>query len=193
MKKLILAASLMVGTAFASFAAVQHNVNDGYPIEVSFTFTSDGSYGILFGLDPMNIAASPPQAFGYYFIDNPTEWFSGIFTGNNSDYYSNNVSNFGTSFVDIETGYLGEFKAGDTIGLWVQDRWGMIWTSTDIEEGYFNGVYRMHGAFTVGAQSYSEFAEMAPPVGEPLPGVIAALAIGGCAFLGKKLRKSIKK
>jgi len=31
------------------------------------------------------------------------------------------------------------------------------------------------------------------PVGEPSPGVLAALAIGGVAFLGRKFRKSIKK
>ena len=215
MKKVLLAVCLMGNAAFASFADVQ--INFGWAtgafghesMALSFTFTSDGSYGIAFGerfdADEWRQWDSVPtiDAFGYYFLSDPTTLIAASFTGNNSDYFAS-VYDF-EYLVDTDTGFLGNFNAGDTIGVWaLMD--GMIETSTDIGLGispYFvtlidwvswpevNPGYFGLGNSMMGP--YMQVIEMANPSGQPLPGVIAALAIGGCAFLGRKLRNRVKK
>ena len=186
MKKLIVAATLMVGAAFASFAAVQYDYNpgavtyntsgSGIETQVSFTFDAAGKYDLIFGYATSGETLIP-LAFGYYFIDGPDagKLVSGQIGGNYSDHFN---SWFGQ--IDINTGYLGTFNAGDTIGLWVQ--YGpMLYKSTDIPVPI--------GADDSGiifcGNTYFAFNEVS---GSPLPGVWAALAIGGCAFLGRKIR-----
>jgi len=194
MKKLILAASLMVSAVFASFAGIiiNYNIDPPWPY-ASFTFDSDGEYGLLFG----DVYASN---FGYFFIDDPGTLIAGTLTGNTSDYFSSNDihGNGGISLADTNTGYLGEFKAGDTICIYI-----------DLGGFYYNNSYILD---TTGAVMWADpgdgrtvimwiapdfhyqIVELGSPIsGEPLPGVIAALAIGGCAFLSRKVRKSIKK
>jgi len=198
MKKLILAICLIVGASFASFAGIQM-YNPGFMHDgTGFTFDSDGSYGLLFGL-VLERPFDTPIAFGYYHLSDPTTFYSGSFTGNDSDYFSSIVGLPGCTFVDINTGYLGEFKSGDIIGIWIQDGNGTIYTSLDTgrEDVVFMGTSHWNGLYNFfdlgsSAPCYLHGIEMAPPVGEPLPGVMAALAIGGCAFLGRKIRKSIK-
>ena len=95
MKKLIVATCLIVGAAFASFAGVIYNdlglVSGDYLKFVSFTFTSDGSYGLEFGTRDGGFQAYPSvSAFGYYYINGPEAGVlkDGILLGNNSDYFN---------------------------------------------------------------------------------------------------------
>ena len=190
MKKLILAASLIVGAAFASFAGVQINTAAGSD-ELSFTFTADGSYGLFWGWNPYN-SPFDVSAFGYYYLSDPTTLISGTFTGNNGDYF-NSLGGGYSHLVDIETGYLGSFNIGDTIGLWAKfEIEGAIYTTTQTGLSFPNMIYA-DASFVSFQSRFLQFTEMPNPNGEPLPGVLAALAIGGCAFLGRKIRKSIKK
>jgi len=204
MKKLILAASLMAGAAFASFAGVQVNYLKDGPhgdYEISFTFTSDGSYGLEFGGWDMGNEfinwVYEPAAFGYYYTNEQGElvgsFISGTLTGNNSNYF-NTVEHI----LDVNTGFLGDFKAGDTIGIWVQMNGGDFYTTTD-SKGQGQSMYTL--VFDAGTvitdfaflNTAFRFVDLTPPNGEPLPGVLAALAIGGCAFLGRKFRNNMKK
>ena len=196
MKKLILTASLMVSAVFASFGAVQvndHGIINVFEHSTSFTFTSDGSYGIAFG---NNFALGPMLAFGYYYTSGPNAGVlqTGTFTGNTSNYFSSN--GWGT---DYNTAYLGDFKAGDTIGIWiaVANSTGTF-TSTEIGAGYAGlGSASLSTFFGFGAPGYRfQFIDGVTnpnPVGEPLPGVMAALALGGAAFIGRKLKNRVKK
>jgi len=196
MKKLILTTCLMAGAALASFGAVQYNfynngVGNGMQSTLSITFTESGYYGIetLFGGPPR-----PSYNYGYYMVvsaSDPTP--TGVAGSGNSE------------------GWLGYFNAGDTIGLWTTFYWdGIIISAYNgnykdyrelsqlvnpggwpfpylsdtylLEDGAFNAI---HGQF--------RFKAGTPPAGEPLPGVMAALAIGGCAFLGRKLKNRAKR
>ena len=201
MKKLILTACLMVSAVCASFGGIQYNTeqyDESYPhlLSYSFTFTSDGSYGFLFGSDWEYHGL---EAFGYYYISDPANRIDGVLTGNNSDYFSSLDTQPDTGEIaDVNTGYLGNFNAGDTIGLWFQFM-GYVYTSTDTgdeEVIYFSMKIWELEIFTMGSgfcnAFYFKFVEASPPVGEPLPGVMAALAIGGCAFIGKNLRNRVK-
>jgi len=201
MKKLILATCLMVNAVFASFAGVI--INDLGPAThggwFSFTFDSDGSYGIEFGIyttQPFEIGS-----FGYYYLDNPhwDNWIYGTFTGDTSDYFSTVGSNsVGYTVADYNTtGYLGDFKAGDTIAIWIQFDGINTATSSDIGFVLSNpgGLAIYDEVLHVPLREvYFHLVDLTPASsGAPLPGVLAALAIGGCAFLGRKFRKSIKK
>jgi len=197
MKKLILAACLMVSAVFASFGAVQANnlgIGPNSSPMWSFTFTSDGSWGLEFGSYTMNYRSI--TSFGYYFIDDPTTWYSGTLTGNNSIYFSN----LGISFADANTGFLGDFKTGDTIGIWIITNKSGIngtYTSTDtgIHAGWIGSLTQFSNFnFNMGENGYHWIEMENPnPPGAPLPGVMAALAISGCVSLGRKIRNKIKK
>jgi len=137
------------------------------------------------------------NAFGYYYMSDPTTFYSGTVTGNNSDYFDSlGMIVTGNVIVDSNTGYLGEFKAGDTIGLWLKVD-GTIFTTTETSVPATSGggmVLRENSVLAAGGLMFCfQLSETTAPICEPLPGVIAALAIGGTAFLGRKFRKSIKK
>jgi len=194
MKKLMLAVCVMLSVVSVSYGGVKYNFTGKInmpPFAMYFTIESDGEYGLVFGSRTDSLSSSDIQAFGYYFTDDPTTLISGTLTGNNSDYFNSLGNVAGTGLlIDTNTGYLGEFKAGDTIAIWIQGSIdGYIRTNTftwDMKDGVFTCLS--------GWGYYFQFVELgAPSSGEPLPGVMAALTIGGCAFLGKKIRKSTKK
>jgi len=173
MKKLIVATCLMVGAAFASFAAVQYDYNPGAvtynqfgPYQYSFTFEEAGKYDLIAQPGPS------VTAFGYFFIDDPDTLIAAQYGGN---FYTAEDFTYDTYF-------LGYFNAGDQIGLWYQS--GMVVNTiigpanTKIEE--WDGLNWV----LIGGSNFS-FNEVS---GSPLPGVWAALAIGGCAFFGRKIR-----
>jgi len=195
MKKLILAASLMVGAAFASFAEVQMNQDwqgGGYVL-VTYTFTTNGSYGILLGNRPGDYFTMADMTdFGYYFIDDPDTLISGTIIEHNSEYLST-FTYAEDRFENLTTGYLGDFQAGDTIGIYIKSA-GYLRTSTTGEGGC---CFTPFPHFWIGGSSgfidFHVFELTSSPNGEPLPGVLAVLAIGGCAFLGRKFRNRIKK
>ena len=206
MNKLILTACLMVSAAFASFGGIYWDngwktdegvtINDlGANCDLSYTFDNAGSFYLAFGVHQANISSSAIFAFGYYFIDDPATLYSGTLIGNTSDYYS---SRAGGWYVDLNTGYLGDFNAGDTIGIWIQETaGGAIKTTTGLPPLGGNearGTLMSDGSTHVHLSSIMfHFVEINPPVGEPLPGVLAALAIGGVAFISRKIRNKMKK
>ena len=176
----------MAGAAFASFGGVMINMPDGSG-QWHFTFDSDGSYGLDFSYNieafssPLTIAVV--DAFGWYDFNNPIELHYGYFIGPTS-------------------GYLGEFHAGDAISIWIKTNGSLsnipgIYTFSSTDLGYWEGSIAGGNDYGIWYSSvhspfYFTFAEMAPPSGKPLPGVIAALVIGGCAFLGVKLKNRMK-
>ena len=182
----------MAGAAFASFGAVQYNYvgNPGSILKQSdgmyFTFDANTSlFAPTFVDGAQHQKTHNVVAFGYYFLDNPANLIAG----------------------DFSTGHLGNFKAGDMIGYWVQSTGidninaGIYTTTkTGIDEhvfynGFYNGKFYFIGLRSDSIGNYAAgfiFVEGTPPAGEPLPGVIAALAIGGCAFLGMKLKNRVK-
>jgi len=177
MKKLILTTCLMVGAAFASFGGViVHSGGDA--AEWHFSFSSHAVYGIEF-------SAPWPGDYGWYDFNNPGELQSGYATS-------------------ISTGYLGEFKAGDAIGMWFKVYNGTgyeIYTFAPTDIWNFIGAGVSGGGFCevfFPPSSYFDYVsfrivELAPLSGQPLPGVMAALAIGGCIFLGRKLKNRVKR
>ena len=181
MKKTVLAVCLMAGTTLASFGAVQCNFLDpwmeGYD-QSYYTFDANGAVNFSF---ENSIAKDTIIKFGYYFLDNPEQLFAG----------------------DLATGYLGDFKVGDAIGIWIEND-GSSWnitpgiyttTYTGMDGQYFEGSGSGLIAVRTGNMRLGlmfSLSQTDAPVGEPLPGVIAALAIGGCAFFGRKLRNKMK-
>jgi len=199
MKKLILATCLMVGATFASFAyeykPAAITYNNPTQFEWTFTFDADGSYDLLLG-DRLGLPPVEINALGYYFFDDPANRISIDFAGNKSDYFSTiGSSETYYNLIDINTAHLGEFKAGDTIGIWIQKSNGDIWTSSLPIRDFYGGELLPDGVFRFESENiFFQFNDVTPASsGAPLPGVWAALAIGGCAFLGRKIRNKIKK
>jgi len=184
MKKIITTICLIVGTALVSFGGVQ--LYSAYGSDKwHFWFDSDGGYGINFFADyyPLEITAAI-SAFGWYDFNNPTELFAGTFTGPG-------------------LGYFGEFKAGDAIGVWIQTDGSLgevpgIYTFNPIGLGNYigsgvGGVCMIFYDHDFSKDINFLVIDMNAPPGQPLPGVMAALAIGGCIFLGRKLKNRVKR
>jgi len=223
MKKLLLAASLMASAVFSSFAGVVVNENPWHGGNAfTFTFTESGDYGLQFFWESIT-TPSEIHAFGYYFVDNPTNLIAGSFTSDTHSYYNeiNNgiVLGGNVATVDANIGNLGSFKAGDTIGLWIltsRDFYGdnIFMTSSDtglaahtytlccveagdytFENGYPIGnpqdSYAFYQAHFYYDRTFIRFVQN--PHGEPLPGVLAALAIGGAIVAGKRMKSKIRK
>ena len=120
---------------------------------------------------------------------------------------------------NLDTGAHGSFKDGqaatfnenDRIGLWVKDNAGDVYASTKPEKNapdnilwgksrIFDDSFAVAGGNfgSNGTQEYYVFKVSTantsnnPPTGQPLPGIIAVLALGGAA-LGVKKWQSNKK
>ena len=193
MKKIMLTMCLMAGAIFAhaqtaapyESVGMKSSYNSNYGWEQRYTFQTSGSYGI-------GLRTSYPKenvvAFGYYYLSNPSKLIAG----------------------NVESGYLGSFNAGDAIGLWFEikaEKNGKtvegFFSTTDVGQKTIFGISSYsgdEGAFAwaginsaIGYVASYYFTNTAAPVGEPLPGVMAALAVGGCAFLiGRKLKNRAK-
>ena len=120
---------------------------------------------------------------------------------------------------NLETGARGSFKNGasasftqdDRIGFWVKDNAGDIYVSTKPEKDAAANIIwgksrEIDGGFSVaggnfgsnGTQEYYVFkvnnanSNGKTPSGQPLPGILAVLAVGGIAFGASKLYRSKK-
>ena len=193
MRKFLFTSLLLA--AWSSFGAFQYEVNNMGP---NLKMTSDTALSVDFikggGL---------VQSFGYY-----------TFNSGDIPYYvmgmKLNEVNFGTG--DLATGYLGDFKAGEQIGLWVKTTTGetlvsnFFWNrnlvqqsqyvpGTDHNIGFGDNFFDVHWTqpdylnnITIGVGERAP----APPTGQPLPGVWATLLIGGgvCAATTRLRRKN---
>ena len=127
------------------------------------------------------------------------------------DYTANYTDNL--QYGDMNTGHLGSFSEIAPVMLWFQftDGWlyDYVYNIVGDEMDLYNYFYcyettvgsdyiLMQFAISAGggcAEEYSgagplyfRLSKDSPPAGKPLPGVIAALAIGGAAFIGRKLK-----
>ena len=200
MKKLIFTTCLIVSAAFASFAGIQYNEPADIYSPTTFTITSDGTYGLFLG----KFSGYPFGAneVGFVYMNDPTNLIAGTLLGNDSDFFNTHPSSM---WKDENTVLLGEFKAGDTIGIWIKNSVGTILSTAEYGEvDFYRTLWLPHQdlawtpegtpfVFSMGTPFAFLLVEMNAPAGEPLPGVMAALAIGGCAFLGRKIRGRAKR
>jgi len=241
MKKLLLAASLMATVTLTSFAGVAITDPQGWNWDsntYTFTFTESGSYGLEFCWETAysmqqctGQTAGPAtiHAFGYYYVNGPNagQMIAGAFVDGNNHSYSDIPSSYFSGYnmdgmytVDSNLGYLGDFNAGDTIGLWIISSRpdyvygvgeealitssfmtgfanafeGLCSVCNNVGEYYGDNSYEFfQGHFQADRTFFRFINGVDNPNGQPLPGVIAALAIGGAAFIGKKLKKNVKK
>ncbi len=100
-------------------------------------------------------------------------------------------------------GFLGTFSSGDKIGIWIANESGEIFTSTNTgNQDYTFGksgssgddfcLYQgSAGIFLTPSHWEYQLSETAAPSGQPLPGVLASLLIGGgVAYLARRRKKS---
>ena len=184
MKKLFLL-FLMFGAALSAMSAYQYNVegNQGYlsfdgETTVAFDLTLESRKDKDNGQDNYIDRGQGYADFGWYDLDDPGKRGS------------------------FKNGASASFTEKDRIGFWVKDNAGNIYTSTkpdkDAPDNVIWGKSReIDGGFSVaggdfgsnGTQEYYTFkintanSGNAPaPSGQPLPGIIAVLAVGGIAL-----------
>ena len=169
MKKLLLLSLLFA--AVSSFAAFQYNPKANH--SGTFTFTSDSS---------MTIYVREGSSFqGAGFFD--------LLTGELVQ---------GTPMADGGL-FLGEFKAGDTIGVWASNGNGAYTSIENWGGGEFIGInYNENTGYYVlswntpdGTGSFEFSLSDQRPSGQPLPGVVATLLFGGAgaALLNRKRKR----
>ena len=194
MKKYFLASVLAVFTASSVMAAYQYNVkgNQGW-------LTFDGDTTVSFDL---TTASRKDKDNGQ---DNYIDRGQGV-----ADYgwYSLDSDARG-SFKD---GAIASFTENDRIGFYVKDNAGNVYVSTkpgeNAPENVMWGKYReINGGFSVaggnfgsnGTQEYYVFKvnnvngseSGKTPSGQPLPGIIATLIVGGGTVIYLKKRKKL--
>ncbi len=184
MKKLFLL-FLMFGAALSAMSAYQYNVegNQGYlsfdgETTVAFDLTLESRKDKDNGQDNYIDRGQGYADFGWYDLDD---------TGKRGSF---------------NNGASATFNEGDRIGFWVKDNAGNIYTSTKPDKNAPDNVIwgksrEIDGGFSVaggdfgsnGTQEYYTFkintanSGNAPaPSGQPLPGIIAVLAVGGIAL-----------
>ena len=192
-KRIILASFLTVSAISSVSAAYQYNVigNQGW-------LTFDGDTTVAFDL----------------ILDSRKD------KDNGQDNYIDRGQGFADyGWYNLETGARGSFKNGasasftqdDRIGFWVKDNAGDIYVSTKPEKDAAANIIwgksrEIDGGFSVaggnfgsnGTQEYYVFkvnnanSNGKTPSGQPLPGILAVLAVGGIAFGASKLYRSKK-
>ena len=193
MKKSFLVSGLMI-FAFSAMAAYQYNVkgNQGW-------LTFDGNTTLAFDL---TLASRKDKDNGQ---DNYIDRGQGF-------------ADFG--WYNLDTGASGSFNNGasasftekDRIGFWVKDNTGDVYVSTKPEKEAANNVIwgksrEIEGGISVaggnfgsnGTQEYYVFkvnnanASGQTPSGQPLPGILAVLAVGGAVFGAGKIYRNKKR
>ena len=186
MKKNILTFALAVVSASSVMAAYQYNVkgNQGY-------LTFDGDTTLAFDLTLVSQKDNGK--------DNYIDRGQGV-----ADY----------GWYNLDTGASGSFSNGisasftenDRIGFWVKDNVGDVYVSTKPEKNSAANVIwgkaqEINGGFSVaggnfgsnGTQEYYVFkvnnanSSGKTPSGQPLPGILAVLAVGGAAYGIRKI------
>ena len=182
MKKILtLAMALLV--SHAAFAAYQYTPKGSFVFDSATTVTMTkpdstrtGIIGSIYDSIYLTVAN-----YGYYSLSNPFELIS--------------VS---------EGGLLGTFEAGEEIGIWIQNTRGDVYTSTSTPydrngySGSYGDSYCIYATHPLFAPSHWEYslsgteAGSGAPTGQPLPGLLATLLIGG-GVLALKRRGSAGK
>lgn len=193
--KILFLIAIVTFTIFPAFSAYQYNIhgNQGW-------LTFDSSITLTFDL---SVAGRTDGGSGNdNYIDRG---------GNFSDY----------GWYNLDTGSSGSFNNGvsatfsenDRIGLWVMDNAGDVYTTTKPDKYSADNIIWgksqiISGGFSVaggnfgsnGTQEYYIFkinVENNPaedtPSGQPLPGILATLVIGGGTLLYLKNRKKFTK
>jgi len=174
MKKLISSLAIGLLGIAASFAVTMHTNSDGL----------GGTYLTFDGNTQVNINLSASiVAVGWYDYNNPTV----------------------LNPASIHSGILDFFRPGDVIGIWVETAGGQILTSSQTTVAgtiFASAMYdpsnpilgnRFYiGGSVIGGEFYSYEmmdSRWGHPPGQPLPGVLAALALCGVAA-ALKLRKN---
>jgi len=211
MNKLILTACLMVSAFFASFGAVQFNeLDDGM---MTFTFVTAGYYEI----STLESLGCPVDEFGYYMVESATDSTPTGKAGKAGGGGGSAGGSGGEGDSEEPVGSLGYFNAGDTIGLWFKsgnsiattsynsagfaavetalgyDEGTIAFTVTPFETGPDQFSVSPFGTYEFNSQDDFGQSFAGAASGQPLPGVIAALAIGGTIFISRKLKIQIKK
>jgi hypothetical protein len=193
MKKLFLM-FLMFGAAVSAMAAYQYNVkgNQGWlsfdgETTVAFDLTLESRKDKDNGQDNYIDRGNNYADFGWYDLDDTEKRGS------------------------FNNGASATFNKGDRIGFWVKDNAGNVYTSTKPDKNAPDNVIwgksrEINGGYSVaggnfgsnGTQEYYTFkintsnSGNAPaPSGQPLPGIIATLLVGGGALVYLKKRKSL--
>ena len=192
-KRMILASFLTVSAISSVSAAYQYNVdgNQGW-------LTFDGDTTVAFDL----------------ILDSRKD------KDNGQDNYIDRGQGFADyGWYNLDTGASGSFNNGmsasftenDRIGFWVKDNVGDVYVSTMPEKDAAANIIwgksqEIDGGFSVaggnfgsnGTQEYYVFkvnsanSNGKTPSGQPLPGILAVLAVGGIAFGASKLYRSKK-
>ena len=192
-KRMILASFLTVSAISSVSAAYQYNVkgNQGW-------LTFDGNTTLAFDL----------------ILDSRKD------KDNGQDNYIDRGQGFADyGWYNLDTGASGSFNNGmsasftenDRIGFWVKDNVGDVYVSTKPEKDAAANIIwgksrEIDGGFSVaggnfgsnGTQEYYVFkvnnanSNGKTPSGQPLPGILAVLAVGGIAFGASKLYRSKK-
>jgi len=211
-------------TAPSRVANSSRRINNTYGIPYwSFAFDHSGSLYLdlshnvknkdrYFG-KPYPNALPAVVSFGYYYLN-------GI--RNNETYGSKGEPLIHPKELftgDLTTGYLGDFNAGDVIGIWVQTKGGLgvgdvpgIYTSTytslgprGIGSGPWLGNMSMANNAMYGIaisdelkdghyyhNAYFYYSTKFIEKSTSLPSTLTALAIDGCTFLGNKMKNALK-
>lgn len=177
MKKLITAIAIAIMGISSSFAGIlNYNSTAGY-----FTFNTTTEVSLI---EVFTGFSGSILEVGWYNYNDPTTLNSSL---------------------DATT--LGFFNSDDVISIWVKcldhESNTLILTTTPtlIPDTIHAGSFLMGNLFYIGGidinggefYSYTITAKEWYPKGEPLPGVISALVIGGAAFFGRKFRNKIRK
>lgn len=194
MKKLLM--TLMLGAAMSSFAAFQYALTpgpnwawpDSPPYGAAYTLTIGEGSGSIYLTDRTTYAsfttsvnAAQPGNFGYINLDTGV-WSTAPATA--------------MTLEDGRTAYkLGDFSAGDNVGIWVNTVYGDVGgtTGTNTTMGYSDNFNYRHISSPSNLEGQLQFngydsiffqvtGVEGSPSGRPLPGVLASLLLGGASL-----------
>lgn len=154
-------------------------------------------YGTL--VDLGTIAQMTPGNYGWIAAD-------GTLHSGTGDTKTVSFTNSAGKTISTTAYYVGDFNAGDNIGFWITTSAGTPGYSTGMVQSGVNaglrsrqintvdlaGNTRINFGFNSGSVEFIAVGGAPSPSGQPLPGVIASLLIGGGAFGVSKLRKARK-
>ncbi len=161
----------------------------------------------------MVMMATIPTFAAYQFVSYG-KYLGGHMIFDGATTISMNINSFTSGVAPVDFGYymLGttdmvslkdataSFNPGDEIGFWLRDAGGNITSTSSLSGATWmpqgsvleNGSYTMFtgGNYPIYRYEYNySIGEVTAPSGQPLPGVIAALAVGGGVLAVRKLRR----
>ena len=208
-----LLAIVLASAAIPASAALQYSLQTGTGEAYFSVDTKQTVYVDVKKLDGTGVAIgdSVITNIGWYNYDDVANYRQGGNApgrpGSNSQTSSAPELHYG----DMTTGALGEFSPGDKIVLWVEttsaggkketftmyspttqdsDIWMLSKSGESIvfNWGDFGVDYGKKSQASINPDGFQfSIATAAPPSGQPLPGIIAVLAVGGAVFGVKKI------